>query len=89
MINAYGIGDPYVGFGANNGSIFSQAMAGFFARSESAVQDNLSRQVLASRARILDISSPVARAAIQCLTQGVIGSGLRYSPLPTSQYFDD
>ena len=88
MVRAYSA-DPMVGFGANNGSIFSQAMAGFFARSESAIQDNLSRQELASRARILDMSSPVARAAIQCLTQGVIGSGLRYSPLPTSQYFDD
>ena len=89
MVNAYGMGNPYVGYGANNGSIFSQAMAGFFARSESAVQDNLSRQELASRARILDMSSPVARAAVQCLTQGTIGSGLKYSPLPTSQYFDD
>ena len=64
-------------------------MAGFFARSESAIQDNLSRQELSSRARILDMSSPVARAAIQCLTQGVIGSGLRYSPLPTSSYFEN
>lgn len=89
MVRAYGIGNPYVGYGANNGSIFSQAMAGFFARSESAIQDNLSRQELASRARILDMSSPVARAAIQCLCQGVIGSGLRYSPLPTSQYFEN
>ena len=89
MVNAYGYGNPLVGYGANNGSIFSQAMSGFFARSESAVQDNLSRQELASRARILDMSSPVARAAIQCLTHGVIGSGLKYSPLPTSQYFDD
>ena len=89
MVRAYGMGNPLVGYGANNGSIFSQAMAGFFARSESAIQDNLSRQELASRARILDMSSPVARAAIQCLVQGVIGSGLRYSPLPTSQYFED
>lgn len=89
MVRAYGIGNPYVGYGANNGSIFSQAMAGFFARSESAIQDNLSRQELSSRARILDMSSPVARAAIQCLTQGVIGSGLRYSPLPTSSYFEN
>ena len=88
MVRAYGMGNPLVGYGANNGSIFSQAMAGFFARSESAVQDNLSRQELASRARILDMSSPVARAAIQCLTQGVIGSGLKYSPLPTSSYFE-
>ena len=87
-MNAYGMGSPYIGYGANNGSIFSQAMAGFFARSESAVQDNLTRSELASRARILDMSSPVARAAIQCLTQGVIGSGLRYSPLPTSSYFE-
>lgn len=89
MINAYGMGNPLVGYGANNGSIFSQAMAGFFARSESAIQDNLSRQELGSRARILDMSSPVARAAIQCLVQGVIGSGLRYSPLPTSSYFEN
>ena len=89
MVRAYGMGNPLVGYGANNGSIFSQAMAGFFARSESAIQDNLSRQELASRARILDMSSPVARAAIQCLTQGVIGSGLRYSPLPTSSYFEN
>ena len=88
MVRAYSA-DPMVGYGANNGSIFSQAMAGFFARSESAIQDNLSRQELASRCRILDMSSPVARAAISCLTQGVVGSGLRYSPLPTSQYFDD
>ena len=89
MVRAYGMGNPLVGYGANNGSIFSQAMAGFFARSESAIQDNLSRQELASRARILDMSSPVARAAIQCLCQGVIGSGLKYSPLPTSQYFEN
>lgn len=88
-MKAYGMGDPLVGYGANNGSIFSQAMAGFFARSESAIQDNLTRQELASRARILDMSSPVARAAVQCLTQGVIGSGLRYSPLPTSSYFEN
>ena len=80
---------PYDGWGANNGRIFSHAMAASFARSESAVQDTLSRHELASRARILDMSSPVARSAIQCLVQGVIGSGLKYSPLPTSQYFAD
>lgn len=87
MVRAYGA-DPYVGYAASGGSVFSQTMAGFFAHSESATQDNLTRTDLASRSRILDMSSPVARAAISCLTQGVIGSGLRYSPLPDSQYFE-
>ena len=86
-VRCYGA-DPYVGYAANNGSVFSQTMAGFFSRSESAIQDNLTRADLASRARILDMSSPVARAAVSCLTQGVIGSGLRYSPLPDSKYFE-
>lgn len=86
-MNDYG-DNPVVGFGSAGGSNFSQLLAGFFAQSESAIKDNLTRPKLASRSRVLTMSSPLAEAAISCLTQGVVGSGLRYSPLPTSRYFE-
>lgn len=89
MINAYGYGNPYVGYGSGAGSLFKQSLSGWFARSESSVQDNITRPEIASRARLLDMASPIARAAVSCLTQGVVGSGLRYSPLPTSKYFEN
>lgn len=77
-----GAGNPYIGFGASGGSLLDQAFAGFFARSESANADNASRQILASRSMILDQSSPMAHAANCRMTAGVIGSGLRYAPMP-------
>lgn len=89
MIRAYGYGDPLVGYGAGAGSIFKQSLAGWFARSESSIQDNITRPEMSSRARLLDMASPLARAAISALTQGVIGSGLSYAPLPQSKYFEN
>ena len=90
MIRAYGAdGDPLVGYGAGAGSIFKQSLAGWFSRSESSIQDNETRPDIASRARLLDMASPLARAAISALTQGVIGSGLSYAPLPQSKYFEN
>lgn len=77
-----GAGNPYIGFGASGGSLLDQAFAGFFARSESANADNASRRILASRSMILEQSSPIARAAISRMAAGVIGSGLRYAPMP-------
>ena len=90
-INAYGYGygNPLVGYGAGAGSLFKQSLSGWFARSESSTQDNITRPEIASRARLLDMASPIARAAVSCITAGTIGSGLRYSPLPTSKYFEN
>lgn len=79
--------DPYTGYGAAGGSIYDQAYNGFWAKSETAIKDNLSRRDLASRSRMLEITSPVASALIGRLNDGVIGSGLHYQPLPESEYF--
>ena len=57
-------------------SIFSQSMAGFFARSRSAVLDYRTRRDMVSKSRVLLQSVPLARAIIDVLTRGVIGSGL-------------
>ena len=60
-INAYGYGNPLVGYGSGAGSLFKQSLAGWFARSESSTQDNVTRPEIASRARLLDMASPIAR----------------------------
>ena len=80
-------GGQNVGFSASGGSIYDQSFAGFWARSETAIADNGSRSTLASRSRVLEMSSPVASALIGRLVEGVIGSGLQYMPLPQSDYF--
>lgn len=61
------------GYGA---SLFSQSMAGFFHSSKSAVIDNKARQELVSKARVLVTTVPLAKAIIDILNRGVIGSGL-------------
>lgn len=73
----------------NNGSLYSQAMAGFFSRSKSATLDNMARKTLVSRSRILYLEAPVARACIDVLLRECVGSGLRYAPRKTSVYFDN
>ena len=80
-------GGPNVGFSASGGSIYDQSFAGFWARSETAIADSSSRSTLASRSRVLEMSSPVASALIGRLVEGVIGSGLQYMPMPNSDYF--
>ena len=82
-------GNPYIGYGASGGSLLDQAFAGFFAKSNSANADNASRQILASRSRILEQCSPIARAAISRMCAGCIGSGLRYSPMPECALIED
>ena len=59
-----------------NDSIFSQQMAGFFHESKSAVIDNKCRQDLVSKSRVLITKVPLAKAIIDVLTRGVVGSGL-------------
>ena len=82
MVNAYGYGNPLVGYGAGAGSLFKQSLSGWFARSESSTQDNITRPEIASRARLLDMASPIARAAVSCITAGPIGFGLPPAPPP-------
>ena len=57
-------------------NIFSQSMAGFFHESKSAVLDNKLRYELVSKSRVLYTKVPLAKAIINTLTRGVIGSGL-------------
>lgn len=57
-------------------SIISQSMAGFFHESKSAVLDNKVRQELVSKSRVLCQKVPLAKAIINALNRGVIGSGL-------------
>ena len=57
-------------------TIFSQSMAGFFHESESAILDNRLRQDLVSKSRVLLTKVPLAKAIIDVLTRGVVGSGL-------------
>lgn len=58
------------------GTLFSQSLNGFFHQSKSAVLDNSLRFELVSKSRILYTKVPLARAIINTLTRGVIGSGL-------------
>ena len=76
------------GYSSSHGSLCSQALAGFFARSKDVFQDNNSREILVSRARYLNITSTISRAIHDCLTRGVVGSGVRYEPAGDSDYFD-
>lgn len=57
-------------------SIFSQSMAGFFHESKSAVLDYRMRQDLVSKSRVILTKVPLARAIIDVLVRGVVGSGL-------------
>lgn len=81
---------PYTtGYAAAGGSLFSQAMAGFLASSGTATQDiSPSRRILVSRARALDISCPMATAAVDRTVHGVLGDGLSYS-IGNSEFFDE
>ena len=76
------------GYTDSHGSLCSQALAGFFARSKDVYQDNRSREILVSRARYLNITSTISRAIHDCLTRGVVGSGIRYEPAGESDFFD-
>ena len=62
------------------GTLFSQSMAGFFHQSKSAVLDNKFRFELVSKSRVLYTKVPLAKAIINTLTRGVIGSGLHLTP---------
>lgn len=57
-------------------SIFTQSMAGFFSRSRSAVLDYKFRREYVSKSRVLLQCVPLAKAIIDVLTRGVVGSGL-------------
>ena len=61
-------------------TLFSQSMAGFFHDSKSAVLDNKMRAELVSKSRVLYMKVPLAKAIINTLTRGVIGSGLHLAP---------
>ena len=58
------------------GTLFSQSLNGFFHQSKSAVLDNALRADLVSKSRVLYTKVPLAKAIINTLTRGVIGSGL-------------
>ena len=75
------------GYAAAGGSLFSQVMAGFLANSGTATEDiSPSRRILVSRARALDISCPMATAAVDRMVHGVLGDGLTYS-IGSSDFF--
>lgn len=77
------------GYAAAGGSLFSQQMAGFLGRSGTATQDIMpSRRELVSRARMLDISCPMATAAVDRMVHGVLGDGLTYS-IGNSEFFNE
>lgn len=61
-------------------SLFSQSMEGFFHESKSAVLDYKLRYELVSKSRVLYTKVPLAKAIINTLTRGVIGSGLHLTP---------
>lgn len=76
------------GYAAAGGSLFSQVMAGFIANSGTATEDiSPSRRVLVSRARMLDISCPMATAAVDRMVHGVLGDGLSFS-IGNSDFFE-
>lgn len=60
-------------------TLFSQSMAGFFHESRSAVLDYKLRYELVSKSRVLFTKVPLAKAIINTLNRGVIGSGLHLS----------
>lgn len=60
----------------SNWSLLDSSMCGFFAESKSAIIDNRFRQELVSKSRVLLQRVPLAKAIIDVLSRGVIGSGL-------------
>lgn len=60
----------------SNWSLLDQSMCGFFAQSKSAVIDNRFRQELVSKSRVLLQRVPLAKAIIDVLSRGIVGSGL-------------
>ena len=79
-----------IGFAAGSGAPNSQTLAGFNGVSYSATADILpTRQILVSRARQLDMTCPLASAAIDRMTGGIVGAGLAYAVSDTSEFFED
>ena len=79
-----------IGFAAGSGAPNSQSLAGFNGVSYSATADILpTRQILVSRARQLDMTCPLASAAIDRMTGGIVGAGLSYAVSDTSEFFED
>lgn len=76
------------GYDTNNGSVYDAALAGFFADSKSAQEDQTCRKTLVKRSRILAQTSPIAGAIINKLVNGVIGSGLLYTPHENNPDFE-
>lgn len=78
------------GFSELGGSLFSQGLSGFLANSLSANEDiTPSRRILVSRARVLDMSVPIARAAVDRIVSGVVGGGLLWDDPVSSEFFSD
>jgi lambda family phage portal protein len=78
-----------IGYASQGGSVYDQSLQGFWAKSQSAIKDNKSRSIMASRSRILYEGSSIGRSLIDRITGGAVGSGLYYSPLPNSKYFEN
>lgn len=72
--------DPFnIGYGGAGGAFNSQTLAGFNSFSGTATTDMIPvRWLLVSRSRQLAISNPMAAAAIDRMTGGIIGEGLTY-----------
>lgn len=67
------------GYAGAGGSLDSQTLSGFNSYSSTATADILPvRMWLVSRSRQLEISNPMAAAAIDRMTGGIIGEGLTY-----------
>ena len=68
-----------MGYAGAGGSLMSQTLSGFNSYSSTATNDILPvRMWLVSRSRQLAISNPMAAAAIDRMTGGIIGDGLTY-----------
>lgn len=78
------------GYTELGGSLFSQGLSGFLANSMSANEDiTPSRRILVSRARVLDMSVPIARAAVDRIVSGVVGGGLYWDDPVSSEFYAD
>ena len=78
------------GYSELGGSLFSQGLSGFLAQSLTATEDIApTREILTSRARILDMSVPIARAAVDRIVSGVVGAGLIWDTPNKSDFFED
>ena len=68
-----------IGYGGAGGAFSSQTLAGFNSFSGTATADMMPvRWLLVSRSRQLAISNPLAAAAIDRMTGGIVGDGLTY-----------